>query len=212
MSPRPPVAKELPQRERLIDCVTDVHAGVEELTAGFARKAAHIPEMDWPSTFVAPITVLRQWAKKTSPLAAGLNLEAFATIQAPAVEVGSVLDRLAVFWPDVGSRVREIRSALREDFDCDLHPRSLKTLNQVLQQVPHVPQPRIGAGDDGTLDAIWTLGDTGIFTAEFLADGMVGCAAVLNRGEPSYSETLEVRPACALLSCLARLRLLLERR
>ncbi len=133
-------------------------------------------------------------------------------VEVQPAEVRSLVDSLAALRQDAGDRVREIRSALREDFDCDLHPRSLRTLHEVLQQVRHVPRPRLGAGDDGTLDAVWALGDAGIFTAEFLADGMVGCAAVVDRGGASYSETLEVSPACALLSCLARLGLLLERR
>ncbi len=144
--------------------------------------------------------------------ASQVTLGAFTATLAPAADVGATLDRLTAFWPDVGDRVREVRLALREDFDCDLHPRSLRTLVEVLQQAPHVPQPRLGAGEDGTLDAIWALGDAGIFTAEFLADGMIGVAAVFEQGGPSYSETLEVRPACSLLNWLARLRLLLERR
>ncbi len=121
--------------------------------------------------------------EKASQVAvSGLDTEACADLLAPVAEVRSLVDSLAALRQDAGDRVREIRSALREDFDCDIHPRSLRTLHEVLQQVPHVPRPSLGAGDDGTLDAVWVLGDAGLFTAEFLADGMVGCAAVVDRG------------------------------
>ncbi len=171
-----------------------------------------IPEVNWRSSPAVSAKPLRDYLKATAQASVGLNREAFATTLTPAEEVSGALHDLSAFWPDVGSRMREIQSALREDFGCDINPRSLKTLHQVLRQVPHVPRPRLGAGDDGTLAAIWAVGAAGIFTAEFLADGKVGCVALLDRGGPSYSETLEVSPACALLSCLARLRLLLERR
>ena len=226
MNPRPHAAREFTEHEPSIDYAADVHAGVDELTAGLAHQAPYIghvdipllspntvPEVDWFAPVVGKTTLIREYVKRaTAQASVGLNWEAFVTTLTPAAEVSGALHHLSAFWPDVGSRLREIRSALREDFGCDINSRSLKTLHEVLQQVPHVPRPRLGAGDDGTLAAIWALGRAGIFTAEFLGDGKVGCVALLDRGRPSYSETLEASPACALLSCLARLRLLLERR
>ena len=153
-----------------------------------------IPEVNWRSSPAVSAKPLRDYLKATAQASVGLNREAFATTLTPAEEVSGALHDLSAFWPDVGSRMREIQSALREDFGCDINPRSLKTLHQVLRQVPHVPRPRLGAGDDGTLAAIWAVGAAGIFTAEFLADGKVGCVALLDRGGPSYSETLEVSP------------------
>lgn len=265
-------AKEPAQHERLVNSAADVHAGVDELAAGFAHQAAHVPHTDslhsarlarfkalspnttpelmpskqavsgvvmrttsrdtgrlnWLSPVVAKSLTLREHEylkKATAQTSGGFEWEVFVPhrkrsdaglaglgLRGVTPEVSGTLDDLSAFWPDIGSRMREIRSALRADFGCDIHPRSLRTLHQVLRQVPHVPQPRLGAGDDGALAAVWALGDAGIFTAEFLADGKVGCVALLDRGQPSYSETLEASPACALLSCLARLGLLQERR
>lgn len=119
--------------------------------------------------------------------------------------VDSVIDDVNTEWPLVAERLREIEESLREDYDRSIEHRSLSVLSRLFRSSLGVPQPRIGAGDDGTLDAVWRLEHDGIFVAEFLVDGMVGCAAVLDTEERSHSETLTVDQASAALRWLAAL-------
>lgn len=125
--------------------------------------------------------------------------------------VTSVVDGLATLgWPLVAKRLGEIEEALGEE-DGTIDLRSLQTLESLLRNGPGIPEPRLGAADDGMLSAVWSLVGDGVFAAEFLKDGTVGCAAVLDVEGPSHSETLELDQAHKLLSWLAKLGLLKRR-
>ena len=125
--------------------------------------------------------------------------------------VTSVVEGLATLgWPLVAKRLGEIEGALSEE-EGTIDLRSLKTLESLLRNGPGIPEPRLGAADDGMLSAVWSLAGDGVFAAEFLKDGTVGCAAVLDLEGPSHSETLELDQARILLSWLAKLGLLKRR-
>ena len=124
----------------------------------------------------------------------------------------ATIDRLAAHgWTSVAKRLREIERALSEEDGGSIDERSLSTLERVLRQAPSIPQPRLGAGAGGMLSAVWSFCGDGVFAAEFLRNGTVGCAAVLDVPGDSYSEELRAEDACTLLTWVSKLRLLKRR-
>ena len=72
--------------------------------------------------------------------------------------VASVIDSFETLqWGKVAERLREIQASLRADSDADISIKSLVTLRQTLRRVARVPDPRIGSGESGILEAVWAL-------------------------------------------------------
>ena len=107
--------------------------------------------------------------------------------------VTSVIDSFeALQSGKVAQRLREIRASLREDSDGDMSIKSLVTLRQALGRVPRVPDPRIGSGESGILEAVWSFGDEGMLVLDCREDGRLGCVILPRFDGGAFSETLDV--------------------
>ena len=102
-------------------------------------------------------------------------------------------------WGKVAKRLREIQASLRDDSDGEISIKSLVTLRQALRRVPSVPDPRIGSGESGILEAVWSFGDQGMLVLDCREDGRLGCVILPRFDGGAFSETLDVEAACALL-------------
>ena len=117
--------------------------------------------------------------------------------------VTSVIDSFEVLqWGKVAQRLREIQASLREDSEGDISIKSLVTLRQTLRRVPRVPDPRIGSGEGGILEAVWSFGDEGMMVLDCREDGRLGCVILPSADGKAFSDTFQVEAACTLLDCL----------
>ena len=124
------------------------------------------------------------------------------SVPVPAT-VTSVIDSFAALqWGRVAERLREIQASLREDSDADISIKSLVTLRQTLRRVARVPDPRIGSGESGILEAVWAFGDEGMLVLDCREDGRLGCVVLRSADGRAFSETFDVEAACTLLDCL----------
>lgn len=104
-------------------------------------------------------------------------------------------------WTDVAQRLQEIRSVVAEEGGSDIDSGSALTLSNIVRRNATAERPRIGVGDDGMLDAVWSLGSDGIFTVECFADNEVGCAILLDSGARAHSKRMPASEAGALIDC-----------
>lgn len=185
-----------PQKPRLTTTPVDEHGAPVMIFAGYG-------EPSWHS---------RRSALRPPNTASSPTEESAARPASGSRSSSAMIKRLAAHgWTSVAKRLREIEHALKEEDAGRIDERSLSTLERVLRQAPSIPQPRLGAGADGMLSAVWSFCGDGVFAAEFLRNGTVGCAAVLDVPGDSYSEELRAEDACTLLTWVSKLRLLKRR-
>lgn len=141
-------------------------------------------------------------------LAGGVLSSSRSGVGAHAGCVGAHAGLEALQWGKVARRPREVRVSLREDEDADISVRSLVTLRQTVRRVPRIPDPRIGSGESGILEAVWSFGDQGMLALDCREDGRLGCVILPSADGGAFSETLGVEAACALLDRLPRSGLL----